>query len=142
MRYRTAFGSFVGILGLGPAAIALTLPSAYVNGLWWPMLGLGVAVLCVFGWVLLATRYVIEQGVLDIRVGPIQKRIPLSDITAVHRHRMTNGPTFGLGSDFIGIEYGERAVNVSPRDVDGFIKAVWQGRERLRPGDWASPVPS
>lgn len=134
MRYRTAFGSFVVIPGLGPAAIALTLPSAWVNGSW-PMLGLGVAVLCVFGWILLATRYVIEQGVLDVRVGPIRKRIPLSDITAVHRHRMSNGPTCGLGSDFIGIEYGERAVNVSPKDVDGFIKAVRQGREQLRPGE-------
>ena len=141
MRYRTAFGSFAVILGIGPAAIALTLPSAWLSG-WWPMFGLGVALLCVFAWTLLGTRYVIEQGVLDVRVGPIQKRIPLSDITAVHRHRMSSGPTCGLGSDFIGIEYGERAVNVSPKDVDGFIEAVWRRGERSRPGERASPMPS
>ena len=131
MRYRTTFGSFAVILGLGPAAIALTLPSAWLSGSW-PMVGLGVSVLGVFGWTLLGTRYVIEQGVLDVRVGPIRKRVPLSDITAVHRHRMSNGPLSGLGSDFIGIEYGERAINVTPKDVDGFIEAVRPRGERRR----------
>ena len=47
---------------------------------------------------------------------------------------MSNGPTFGLGSEFIGIEYGERAVNVSPKDVDGFIKALSQGSDQPRFG--------
>ena len=135
MRYRTTFGSFAVILGLGPAGIALAMPSAWLSG-WWPMVGLGVALLCVFSWTLLGTRYVIERGVLDVRVGPIHKRISLRDITAVHRHRMGDGPTFGLGSDFIGIEYGERAVNVSPKDVDGFIDAVCQ-RAKVRPEERA-----
>ena len=96
----------------------------------WPMVGLGVALLCVFGWILLGTRYVVEQGVLGIRMGPFRKRIRLSDVTGGHRHRMRNGPTLGLGSDFIGIEYGEQAVNISPKDADGFVEAVWQGTER------------
>ena len=42
---------------------------------------------------------------------------------------MMNGPMFGLGSDFIGIEYGERAVNISPTDIDGFIEAVQHARK-------------
>ena len=55
---------------------------------------------------------------------------------------MMNGPMFGLGSDFIGIEYGERAVNISPTDIDGFIEAVQHGRERTRAGKRASAVPA
>ena len=141
MRYRTTFGSYIVILGLGPAGIALAMPNAWLSGSW-PMVGLGVALLCVFAWTLLGTRYVIEQGVLDVRVGPIHKRVPLRDITAVHRHRMSNGPTYGLGSEFIGIEYGERAVNVSPKDVDGFIKALSQGSDQPRFGKRAPPLPS
>lgn len=140
MRYHTTFGVYVVILGLGPAGIALAMPNAWLSG-WWPMVGLGVALLCVFAWTLLGTRYVIEEGVLDVRVGPIHKRIPLRDITAVHRHRMRNGPTYGLGSEFIGIEYRERAVNVSPKDVDGFIEAVWPGADQPR-FKRAPPLPS
>ena len=129
MRYRTTFGSYAVILGLGPAGIALSTLSFWLLGSW-PMVGLGVALLCGFGWILLGTRYVVEQGVLGIRMGPFRKRIRLSDVTGVHRHRMRNGPTLGLGSDFIGIEYGEQAVNVSPKDADGFIEAVWQATAR------------
>ena len=119
------------ILGLGPAGMALTLPNAWLSG-WWPMFGLGVALLCLFGWVLLGTRYVVEEGVLDVRVGPLHKRIPLDDITGVHRYRLSNGPMFGLGSDFIGVEYGERAVNISPNNIDGFIEAVWPATDQPR----------
>jgi len=133
MRYGTTFGSYAAILGLGPAGIALATVSAALSG-WWPMTGLGVALLCVFGWILMGTRYIVERGVLDVRVGPFRKRIPLGDITGVHRHRMRNGPMFGLGSDFIGIEYGERAVNISPRDIDGFIGAVSQDTGRPQSG--------
>ena len=140
MRYRTTFGSQAVILGLGPAAIALLLPSTWLSGRW-PLFAVEVVVLCVAGWILVGTRYVIEQGVLDVRVGPIHKRIPLDDITAVHRHRMNNGPMFGLGSDFIGVEYGGRAVNISPKDVDGFIEAVRPGSHQPR-FKRAPPVPS
>ena len=44
---------------------------------------------------------------------------------------MRYGPMWGLGSDFLGIEYGEsNAVNVSPQDVDGFIEAVQHGTQQ------------
>ena len=129
MRYRTTFGGHAVIPGLGPAGIALSTLSFWLLGPW-PMVGLGVALLYVFGWILLGTRYVVEQGVRAIRMGPFRKRIRLSHVTGVHRRRMRNGPTLGLGSDFIGIEYGEQAANVSPKDADGFIEAVWQGTER------------
>ena len=96
------------------------------------MVGLGVALSGAFGWVLLGTRYVVGQDVLVVRMGPYRKRIALSDVTRVHRHRMQTGPMLGLGSDFIGIEYGEnKTVNVSPRDADGFVEAVKHAAGRL-----------
>jgi len=127
MRYPTTVGSFAVIVGLGPTGIALATGSFWLQGAW-PMVGLGVALLCVFGWILLGTRYVVERDVLLVRMGPYRKRIALRDVTKVDRDRMRNGPMLGLGSDFIGIEYGEnKAVNVSPRDADGFIEAVKRG---------------
>ncbi len=92
------------------------------------MVGLGVALPCVFRWILLGTRYVVERDVRLVRMGPYRKRIALRDVTKVDRDRMWNGPILGLGPDFIGIEYGEnKAANVSPRDADGLIEAVKQG---------------
>ena len=132
MRYRTTFGSYAVILGLGPTGIGLATLSSALQGSW-PMAGLGVALLCVFGWILLGTRYVVGQDVLDVRMGPLRRRIPLNDVTGIHRHRMVDGWMLGLGSDFISIEFGQRpAVNVSPRNPDGFIEAVTQGSERPR----------
>ena len=88
------------------------------------MVVLGGLVLCLGAWILLGTRYVIGDGVLDARRGPFRMRVPLRDITAVHRRSVARGETFGFGPDYIGIEYGANAINVSPRDVDGFIHAL------------------
>lgn len=129
MKYRTTLGSYAVILGLGPAAIAGTTVTFWLHG-WWLMVGLTVVPLCLFGWVVLGTRYAVEQDALDIRLGPLHKRIALGDITGVHRHRMLEGPMFGLGSDFISIEYGERAVNISPKDADDFVNAISKATER------------
>ena len=88
------------------------------------MVVLGGLVLCLATWILLGTRYVIGDVVLDARRGPFRMRVPLRDITAVHRHAVDRGVTFGFGPDYIGIEYGANAINVSPRDADDFIRAL------------------
>ena len=93
------------------------------------MVLLGVSLLGVFEWVWLGTRYVVKHGVLDVRLGPLHRWMSLGDITEIHRHRMLNGPTLGLGSDFIGIEYGKQAANVSRKDADGFVEAVSKAKE-------------
>ena len=86
------------------------------------------AVLCVFVWVLLRTRYVVQHGFLVVRMDPYRKRIAPGDIASVHPRAMRRGPMAGLGSDFIGIEYGEnKAVNVSPKDAAGFVQAIKHG---------------
>ena len=131
MRYPSTIGSYAVIVGLGPTGIALAVASFWLQGAW-PMVGLGVALLSMFGWVLLGTRYLVEQDVLVVRMGPYRKRIALGEIRQVHRRPTQRGPMLGLGSDFIGIEYGEnKSVNVSPGDVDGFVEAVKRGTIRL-----------
>ena len=131
-RYRTAYGSYAVILGLGPMALALTTVSPWMLGNW-SMFGVGAVVIGVFAWTLLCTGYVVDAGFLVVRLGPFRKRIPLNEITRFDPHRMRHGPMFGLGSDFIGIEYGGKAINVSPKDADGFVEVLC-GTTGLRPG--------
>ncbi len=96
----------------------------------WLLAGLGACVAGVFCWLLLASRYVVEDGVLDARMGVRRRRIRLCDVTAVHRSQL-DGPVLGVGPYFIGIEYGNaRTINVSPKDVDGFMAAVRAGMKR------------
>ena len=127
MRYHTAFGMqlvFVGGgLGLGVGATI----SWWFDS--WPMLSLGLTSLALLGWILLGTRYIVREGVLDIRCGPVHKRIPLGDITGVHRRMLDRGLMLGLGSDFIGIEYDGKVVHISPRNVEGFVEAISEALE-------------
>ena len=108
---------------LGQIGVVLATVSFWRIGAW-PMVVLGAVVLCLAAWTLLGTRYVIGDVVLDARRGPFRMRVPLRDITAVRRHAVDRGVTFGFGSDFVGIEYGANAINVSPRDADDFISAL------------------
>ena len=87
----------------------------------------GTCLLGLFTWALLRTGYVVQNGVLIARAGLFRKRIPLSQITGIHYRTLPKAAMFGLGSDFIGIEYGEKAVNVSPKDVEGFVDAIRAG---------------
>ena len=102
----------------------------------WLLVGLLVCASGTLAGMVLSTRYVIKDGVLDARMWRQHRRIRLDEITAIHRWQL-EGPVMGLGPWFIGIEYGDGAtVNVSPKDIDGFIEAV---RAEMRtPGP---PVP-
>ena len=90
--------------------------SALMSAGWLVIVGL-------FLWVALDTRYVIRDGLLQLRMGPRRKRLPLDAITAV-RSVYCRGHAYGLGSDFITIEYADRCVQVSPRDRAAFIAAI------------------
>ena len=122
-RYRTRLGSQGVYILLGQTGVVLATAAFWRVGAR-PMVVLGGLVLCLAVWILLGTRYVIGDAVLDARRGPLRMRIPLRDITAVHRHALDRGVTLGFGPDFIGIEYGANAINVSPREADDFIRAL------------------
>lgn len=122
-RYRTSLGSWGVWILLGQTGVVLATVGFWRVGAW-PMVVLAGIVLCLGAWILFGTRYVIGGGVLDARRGPFRMQLPLRDITAVQRHAVDRGVMFGFGPDFIGIEYGANAINVSPRDADGFIRAL------------------
>ncbi len=127
MRFRTSFGDQVLLIGLAPV-IGLTMGSVNALRGEWLWAGVGALMVGLFAWVLLAARYTIVDGVLDIRCGLCHRRVRLSEVTGLHCRTLYKGPLLGLGSDFIGIEYGDgKAVNVSPKDVDGFIDAIRAG---------------
>ena len=69
-RYRTTYGSYAVILGLGPVAIALSTVNSWMLGNW-PMFGVGVVVIGVFAWTLLGTGYVVDGGFLVVRLGTL-----------------------------------------------------------------------
>lgn len=117
-RYRTKLGRQGVYFLLGQTGAVLATAAFWRVGAW-PMV-----VLCLATWILLGTRYVIGDVVLDARRGPLRMRVPLRDITTVHRHAVDRGVTLGFGPDFIGIEYGANAINVSPRDADDFIRTL------------------
>ena len=81
-------------------------------------------------WILLASYYVVDGGNLLIRSGPFRWTLPLAGITRVVRTRsMLSGPALSL--DRLLIEYGAgNAVLVSPRDQDGFMRAIDQAADR------------
>ena len=122
-RYPTSLGKRFTYVLLSQAGVVVATVSFWRLGVWL-MVVLGAIVLCLSAWMLLGTRYVIGGGVLDARLGPLRMRVRLGDITAVHRRAVDRGVTLGLGSDYIDIEYGANALNVSPRDADGFIEVV------------------
>lgn len=122
-RYGTRLGRPGVYMLLGQTGVILATVAFWRVGAW-PMVVLGGLVLCLAVWILLGTRYSIGDTVLDARRGPFRMRVPLRDITGVHRHALDRGVTLGFGPDFIGIEYGANAINVSPRDADDFIRAL------------------
>ena len=128
MRFRSGIGIGAAFVGFGAIGIALSM-AAFWRADNWPMVGLGAGLICLVAWLVLGTRYTVAHGELVARVGPMRRRIRLAEITAIHRRAVEKGAMFGVGSDFVGIEYGAKALNVSPRDADGFVEAVRAGME-------------
>lgn len=83
-------------------------------------------------WLVATTYYKIEADHLFISCGPVEKRVPLSEITGI---TPTNNPLSSpaLSLDRLRIDYGQgQSVMISPRDKDGFIRDLNAARERAR----------
>jgi hypothetical protein len=83
-------------------------------------------------WILAATKYVIDDGVLQIRSGPFAWRIPVASITGI---TPTNSPVSSpaLSLQRLRLEYGAgRVVLVSPVDPQAFVAAIEAQRHGLR----------
>lgn len=126
----------VAVLGL--AAIASIYAAAGVapatSGSEWAMLlscvVLGVALPA---WLLVGTRYTLGRDTLLIVSGPFRWRIPLQGITGVTPTRNPlSSPALSL--DRLRIEYagGRKAILISPRDQQGFIRDLESRRRAAR----------
>ena len=120
--FRTAYGVALAFPGLGLAGVTMVQVAKLLRGEldWMIALSLGAWLLGI--WTAVATRYVLQDGVLYIR-GPRPRQVPVESIVWVSDRQM-EGPMFGFGSDFIGIECKGGTVNVSPHDPEGFKAAL------------------
>lgn len=91
MRFRTSFGDQVLLIGLAPV-IGLTVGSVNALRGEWLWAGVGALMVGLFAWVLLAARYTIVDGVLDIRCGLCHRRVRLSEVTGLHCRTLYKGP--------------------------------------------------
>ncbi|WP_081044797.1 PH domain-containing protein [Xanthomonas translucens] len=81
-------------------------------------------------WLLLSTAYTIESEVLIVRSGPIRQRIPLDQISDI---RPSSNPISSpaLSLDRLEIHYGQKRILISPKDKQGFIKAIRDAQRAL-----------
>lgn len=89
---------------------------------------------------MMSTRYRVVDGVLHVHHGPFHRRIELESISTISLgEKLRWARLYGLGSDRLGIDYeGGRAVNITPKDVDGFLAAI--GACRTESGDFEIAV--
>jgi hypothetical protein len=79
-------------------------------------------------WILLGTRYDVDDTSLRVRCGPFRASVPLGSIRAIRPTRSAlSAPA--LARDRLAIEHDGGALVVSPRDKAAFIQAI-QGRVR------------
>lgn len=75
-------------------------------------------------WLLMATDYRIEAGMLKIRSGPFRWVVPIANIHSVTASRSAlSSPALSLNR--LEVTYGEgKRILVSPKDRDGFLGAL------------------
>lgn len=92
------------------------------------------AMLMIIVYLMLSTKYRVQDGVLDVRMGPFSRCIELESISAIFLKGNTfRGRLYGLGWDPVGIDYKGGSVSITPKDVDGFLAAL--GVRRTQSGD-------
>ena len=73
---------------------------------------------------MLSTNYRVERGILHVRMGPFKRSIAIDSITSITGYGTTRGRVYGLGSDIMGITYEDGAIDITPKDSDGFLAAI------------------
>ena len=99
-----------------------------VNSFWpqpfvlWQVLSAVMMVALVY--LMLSTNYRVEDGVLHVRMGPFRRRVDIASIKSVTDYGRSPGRVYGLGSHIVGIAYEGGSVDITPKDVDGFLAAI------------------
>ncbi|MCM3878882.1 MAG: PH domain-containing protein [Vicinamibacterales bacterium] len=74
-------------------------------------------------WIFASTYYLVSDTELLVRSGPVNRRIPLTEISNVTPTRNPlSSPALSL--DRLEIAYGNSSVLISPKDKDGFLRAL------------------
>jgi membrane protein YdbS with pleckstrin-like domain len=126
----------VSVLGLAAAAsiyaaAEIAPPSSASE--WATLLSCIVLGVALPTWLLVGTRYTLSKDSLLIVSGPFRWRVPLQSITDVTpTHNPLSSPALSL--DRLRIEYasGKKAVMISPRDKQGFIRDLESRRRGAR----------
>ena len=120
--FRTAFGLPLYLVGstfvltfingtLLQQSVLLQVPSA--------------AMLMIMVYFMLRTKYRVQGGVLDVGMGPFNRRIDIESISAIFLKGNTfRGRLYGLGTQLVGVDYAGGSVSITPKDVDGFLAAI------------------
>ena len=115
--------TFSILLCLG-ASVAIGLRLDFVNLLLATFVALTGVILPL--WVIMTTRYIVENETLKIKSGPFTWLIPTENISSVKETRTPlSSPALSL--DRLEIKYsGGKTVMVSPVDKTGFLSAIAQ----------------
>ncbi|MET0280853.1 MAG: PH domain-containing protein [Steroidobacteraceae bacterium] len=145
MRFRSKIDTWLILLVLATGLLALTtsLPLIVRGAPGAVPIATGVfaAVVGLPAWLIAATHYTFDGDSLDIRSGPLQWRIPISQIRAVTPTRsLLSSPA--LSMDRLRIDYGRyQSILVSPADKPGFLRELDARRAgRTAPGGKAAPL--
>lgn len=81
-------------------------------------------------WLMLTTNYTLTNSELVVRSGPFRWRVPIDQIRDV---RPTRNPLSSpaLSLDRIRIDYGRRAIMISPRDKERFLRELATRRQTV-----------
>lgn len=83
------------------------------------------AMLMIMVYFMLSTKYRVQGGVLDVRMGPFNRRIDLESISTIFLKGKTfRGRLYGLGTQLVGVDYEGGSVSITPKDVDGFLATI------------------
>ena len=74
-------------------------------------------------WLLKTTRYTLDDDELLVQSGPFTWHVPLREIRGVRpTHNPLSSPALSL--DRLRIEYGRRAIMISPKDKARFLEEL------------------
>lgn len=124
----------LAVLGLAAAAsiyAATQIGPPSSGSEWATLLSCIVLGVALPAWLLVSTRYTLSGDTLLIVSGPFRWRIALQSITGVTpTHNPLSSPALSL--DRLRIEYagGKKAVMISPRDKQGFIRELESQRRK------------
>ena len=131
------YRSKVDILVAAPALglPVLTVAAISLSGLDSPLLIGALVMLCALisfaAWLLVSTRYEIDDKALLVRSGPFLWRIAYGQITSMER---TSDPRSGpaLSLDRLRSRYAGSQILISPADQEGFIIVMHEHAPRAR----------